>query len=67
LQLSGQVVPGTVRPTPAGPIPSPASPVPGTPQSGPIDVPQRMLDALDKYMQRQQQTPARGSEVDLAP
>jgi hypothetical protein len=67
LQLTGQAIPGTVRPTPAGPIPSPASPVSGTPQSGPIDVPQRMLDALDKYMQRQQQTPARGSEIDLAP
>jgi hypothetical protein len=26
-----------------------------------------MLDALDKYMQRQQQTPTRGSEIDLAP
>jgi hypothetical protein len=72
LQLTGQVVPGSGRPSGAptllpSPSPSPAAAAPTPAQSGPIDVPQRMLDALDKYMQLQQQKPARGSEIDLAP
>jgi hypothetical protein len=77
LQLTGQALPGTVRPPVAAPLPatnpSPAAPAPAAApapvpaQSGPIDVSQRMLDAVDKYMQLQQQKPARGGEVDLAP
>jgi hypothetical protein len=67
LQLTGQALPGAARPTPMVPIPSPASSVSGASQSGPVDLPQRMLDALDKYMQLQQQKPARGGEIDLAP
>jgi hypothetical protein len=58
LQLTGQVLPGTARPP---------APLPAGAQNGPIEIPQRMLDALDKYMQRQQQKPARGGEIDLAP
>jgi hypothetical protein len=65
LQLTGQALPGTARPP--APTPLPASPLPAGGQNGPIDVPQRMLDALDKYMQLQQQKPPRGGEVDLAP
>jgi hypothetical protein len=67
LQLTGQALPGAARPTPTVPIPSPASSVSGASQSGPVDMPQRMLDALDKYMQLQQRKPARGVEIDLAP
>ncbi|HEV2547942.1 MAG TPA: hypothetical protein VGU20_11430 [Stellaceae bacterium] len=67
LQLTGQALPGAARPTPTVPIPSPASSVSGVSQSGPVDMPQRMLDALDKYMQLQQQKPPRGGEIDLAP
>ena len=65
LQLTGQALPSIARP-PAS-APSPASPLPTATQNGPIDVPQRMLDALDKYMQLQQQNPPRGGEIDLAP
>jgi len=70
LQVTGQALPGTARPVAAPPFPTPPSPASAAPtpaQSGPIDVPQRMLDALDKYMQLQQQKPARGGELDLAP
>jgi hypothetical protein len=68
LQVTGQALPGTARPVAAPPFPTPPSPTSAaSAQSGPIDVPQRMLDALDKYMQLQQQKPARGGEVDLAP
>jgi hypothetical protein len=67
LQLTGQALPGAPRPTPTVPVPSPASSIPGAAQSGPVDLQQRMLDALDKYMQLQQQKPARGGEIDLAP
>ena len=58
LQLTGQVLPGTARPP---------APLPAGAQNGPIEVPQRMLDALDKYMQLQQQKPPRGGEINLAP
>lgn len=55
-------------PTPVPAATAPAAtnatsqPTPNTP----IDVPQRMIDALDKYMQMQKQMPARGGAVDLS-
>lgn len=66
LQLTGQVLPGMQRRVPSGLI----VPPPGIAEAAAVepaattDIPQRMMDALDKYRQIQQQ---RGGQVDLAP
>ncbi|HWG79115.1 MAG TPA: hypothetical protein VN681_05025 [Stellaceae bacterium] len=54
----------TASPTPAG-----TALPPGLPQNAPVDIPQRMMDALDKYarMQQQQQQQQRGQQLDVAP
>jgi hypothetical protein len=40
-------------------------PLSALPQSSPVDVSQRMLEALDKYTQMHQQP--RGGQVDVSP
>ena len=76
LQLTGQAMPAHARPPlavipPAGIPASAPQPLPGSPpaaalpQNAPVDVPQRMLEALDKYTQMQQQP--RGGQVDVSP
>jgi hypothetical protein len=75
-QLSDHVVPLQVHlpPTPARAAPfavSQAAPAAAAGSTGPIDVSQRMLNALDKYMQMQQErnrsgADPRGRRVDLS-
>ena len=48
-------------PTVANPTPTVAGNTPSAPQGPPVEVSQRMLDALDKYMNLEKQ---RGSTVD---
>lgn len=66
LQLTGQVLPGMQRRVPPGLIVPPPSitEAAAVQPAATTDIPQRMMDALDKYRQIQQQ---RGNQVDLAP
>jgi len=72
LQLTGPLQPGLApRPLAARPALPPLQPAaatppaaPALPQNPPVDIPQRMLEALDKYSRIQQQ---RGQSVDVSP
>jgi len=50
-----------VAPPAATPIAAPPDP------STPVDISQKMMDALDKYMALQQKSEARGAQLDVAP
>jgi hypothetical protein len=76
LQLTGTEPPVAAAMQPAGasaPVVTPAAAAPATaltlPQSPPIDIPQRMMDALDKYarMKQAEEQQQRGQQVDVAP
>jgi hypothetical protein len=58
--------PGSGAPGAAAPQVVPPADLSALPQNPPIDIPQRMLDALDKYAHIQQQQ-QRGQQVDVAP
>jgi hypothetical protein len=61
LQLTGSGLPlAPRRPAVAGT--PPVTPAPAAPENPPREISQRMLEALDKYMQLRQQ---RGSTIDL--
>jgi hypothetical protein len=72
LQLSGPALPMPPARQPVAPalLNAAATPAPAAasasalPQNPPVDIPQRMLEALDKYARLQQQ---RGQQVDLSP
>lgn len=53
--------------TAAAPTPAGTALPPGLPQNAPVDIPQRMMDALDKYARMQQQQQQRGQQLDVAP
>jgi hypothetical protein len=64
-----QLPPGSVSLTraPATALPAVAPAAGGTPSTGPVDISQKMMDALDKYMALQKQTTAaRGAQVDVS-
>ena len=53
---------------PAGATPAaPLSDLSALPQNPTVDIPQRMMDALDKYAHMQQQREQRGQQLDVAP
>ncbi len=73
--LSSQVVPLQLPPgslslpsrPPASVLPAVAPAAGGPPSSGPVDISQKMLDALDKYMALQKQNAAaRGTQLDTS-
>ncbi len=73
--LSSQVVPLQLPPgslslqsrPPASVLPAVAPAAGGPPTSGPVDISQKMLDALDKYMALQKQNAAaRGTQLDTS-
>jgi hypothetical protein len=55
-----------VTPAAAAPALGPQAAAPALPPNAPIDIPQRMMDALDKYARMQQQQ-QRGQQVDVSP
>ncbi len=66
--LSSHVVPLQLPPGSLSLTRAPASALPSVaPAAGPVDISQKMLDALDKYMALQKQTAAaRGAQVDVS-
>ena len=71
--LSSRVVPLQLPPgslaltAPPSALPAVAPAAGGPPNNGPIDISQKMLDALDKYMALQKQNAAaRGAQVDVS-
>jgi hypothetical protein len=73
--MSSRVVPLQLPPgslaqmsyAPASALPAVAPAAGAPPSSGPVDISQKMLNALDKYMAFQKQsTAARGARVDLS-
>lgn len=69
LQLTGAQQSFAVPLRPPAALPAPTSPNATLPPNVPIDIPQRMMDALDKYarMKQQQEQQQRGQQVDVAP
>ncbi len=63
-----QLPPGSISLTSRAPaLPAVAPAAGGPPGNGPVDISQKMLDALDKYMAFQKQNAAgRGAQVDLS-
>ena len=61
----------TLASVPPGPLPAVAPAAGAPPGNGPVDISQKMLDALDKYVALQKQNTAardaRGAQVDLSP
>jgi hypothetical protein len=69
LQLTGAQQSFAVPPRPPAALPAPTSANATLPPNVPVDIPQRMMDALDKYarMKQQQEQQQRGQQVDVAP
>ncbi|HUC67528.1 MAG TPA: hypothetical protein VMA53_19075 [Stellaceae bacterium] len=69
LQLTGPQQSFTVPPRPPAALPAPTSSSATLPPNVPADIPQRMMEALDKYarMKQQQEQQQRGQQVDVAP
>jgi hypothetical protein len=69
LQLTGPQQSFAVPRRPPAALPAPTSANATLPPNVPIDIPQRMMDALDKYarMKQQQEQQQRGQQVDVAP
>jgi hypothetical protein len=71
LQLTGAQQSFAVPPRPPAALPAPTSPATTLPPNVPTDIPQRMMEALDKYarmkQQQEQQQQQRGQQVDVAP
>jgi hypothetical protein len=65
LQLTGPQQSFVVPPRPPAALPAPTSANATLPPNVPSDIPQRMMDALDKYARMKQQQ--RGQQVDVAP
>jgi len=71
LQLTGAQQSFAVPPRPPAALPVPTSSTATLPPNVPVDIPQRMMEALDKYarmkQQQEQQQQQRGQQVDVAP
>jgi hypothetical protein len=69
LQLTGPQQSFAAPPRPPAALPAPASSSATLPPNVPADIPQRMMEALDKYarMKQQQEQQQRGQQVDVAP
>jgi hypothetical protein len=71
LQLTGAQQSFAVPPRPPAALPASTSPAATLPPNVPTDIPQRMMEALDKYarmkQQQEQQQQQRGQQVDVAP
>jgi hypothetical protein len=69
LQLTGAQQSFAVPQRPPAALPAPTSSNATLPPNVPVDIPQRMMEALDKYarMKQQQEQQQRGQQVDVAP